>query len=308
MESVGEGVGGLKEGDMVIPTFLGECRKCANCKSSRTNHCQKYPMALHGLMAPDMTSRMSARGRRLYHMFTCSTFAEYTVVNASYVVKVDPRLPPADASLLSCGFSTGYGAVWKEAKVEEGSSVAVFGLGGVGMGAIVAAKLLGASKIIGVDVNERKREKAQAFGMTDFVNPKELADVDKTVVERIRDMTGGEGVDYSFECSGAAPLIGQALEVTVQSRGVTIVAGATAAKTVEISPMHLLMGKALKGSIFGGLRPPSDVPSIVAKCVNKEIQLEEMVTHHFDLENISEAFEMLKEPECLKVVIRINDN
>ncbi|KAK9269680.1 hypothetical protein L1049_001458 [Liquidambar formosana] len=208
VESIGEEVTNLKEGDIVIPTFIGECKECENCRSGKTNLCEKYPFLFSGLM-PDETSRMSVKGQKLYHFFTCSTWSEYTVVNINYIVKVDPSIALPHASLLSCGFTTGFGGGWKEAKVEKGSSVAVFGLGAVGLGAIKGAQMKGATRIIGIDKNERKKEKGLAFGMTEFVNPSEH---DKSISEIIKELTGGTGVDYCIECTGVAPLMNEALE------------------------------------------------------------------------------------------------
>ncbi|MED6122046.1 hypothetical protein PIB30_035967 [Stylosanthes scabra] len=210
VETVGDEVKNLKEGDMVIPTYIGECQECENCISGKSNLCLTYPMRLCGLML-DNTSRMSCRGQRLYHPFSCATWSEYTVIDVNYLVKVDPSMNPTHASFISCGFSTGYGAAWKEAKVESGSSVAVFGLGAVGLGAISGAKMLGATKIIGIDTNEMKREKGEAFGMTHFINP---SNSDKSPSELVKELSDGMGVDYSFECSGVGPLLTESVEAT----------------------------------------------------------------------------------------------
>ncbi|CAK7345735.1 unnamed protein product [Dovyalis caffra] len=211
VESIGEGVEDLEKGDLVIPTFLGECQECENCRSGKTNLCLKYPSILNGLM-PDGTSRISINGQKLYHIFSCSTWSEYMVTNANYVVKINPSIDLAHASFLSCGFSTGFGSAWREANVEKGSSVAVIGLGAVGLGAIEGARMQGASKIIGIDKNEKKREKGEAFGMTDFINPD--GNSQKPISELIKDLTDGMGVDYCFECTGVAPLINEALQAT----------------------------------------------------------------------------------------------
>ncbi|XP_054791998.1 8-hydroxygeraniol oxidoreductase-like isoform X2 [Prosopis cineraria] len=210
VESIGGKVTDLEVGDVVIPTCIGECQECENCISRESNLCLKYPLTLSGLML-DNTSRMSIRGQKIYQLFSCSTFAEYMVTEANYLVKVDPNIDLAHASFISCGFSTGFGAVWKEAKVESGSSVAVFGLGGVGLGAISAARMMGSTKIIGIDKNEMKRAKGEAFGMTDFVDP---GASDKPVSELVKELSGGMGVDYSFECTGVAPLLSQAFQAT----------------------------------------------------------------------------------------------
>eukprot|EP00262_Sarcandra_glabra_P013782 TRINITY_DN3889_c0_g1_i1.p1 TRINITY_DN3889_c0_g1~~TRINITY_DN3889_c0_g1_i1.p1 ORF type:complete len:377 (-),score=34.35 TRINITY_DN3889_c0_g1_i1:174-1304(-) len=301
VESLGEGVTEVKEGDIVIPTYIGECKACDNCKSGKTNLCPKYPIPLNGLM-PDGTSRMSFKGQMLYHSFSCSTWAQYTVVNVNYVFKVDARVPLAHASILSCGYTTGFGAAWKEAKVEKGSTVAVFGLGGVGLGVIEGARTMGASKIIGVDINEKKREKGKVFGMTDFINPRET---DKPISEVIREVTGGLGVDYSFECSGVSSLLNEALDATILGRGVTIMIGAVEAMTVPISVIALMGCRTLKGSLFGGIKPPSDLPIIVDKCIQKELEIEALVTHEVQFDNINHAIELSKQPDCVKVIIHL---
>ncbi|XP_043695193.1 8-hydroxygeraniol oxidoreductase-like [Telopea speciosissima] len=301
VESVGEGVTELKEGDLVIPTCIGECKECENCVSGKTNLCLNYPTLYHGLML-DNSSRMSVRGQRLYHLFTCSTWSEYTVINVNYLVKIDPRVPPSHASLISCAFSTGFGATWKEAKVERGSSVAVFGLGSVGLGVVEGARIRGASKIIGVDLNEMKREKGKVFGMTDFINPTAS---DKSVAQEIKEITGGMGVDYSFECTGVASLINEGLESTALGRGVAIVIGTSKEVTALVSLTSLICGRTLKGSIFGGIKPQSDLQSIIDKCINEELHLDALVTHEIQLDEINKAFQLLKQPDCVKVVIMI---
>ncbi|ONK55805.1 uncharacterized protein A4U43_C10F1160 [Asparagus officinalis] len=304
IESVGEGVDGLDEGDLVMPSFVGECGDCRNCSSNKTNLCFRYPVALDGLM-PDATARMSVEGKKLYHLFSCSTFAEYTVVNVNYVVRVDPRLEPSHISLLSCGFTTGFGAAWKEAGVDRGSSVAVFGLGGVGIGAVAAAKLLGASKIIGVDLNDKRKEKAEFYGMTDFINPKK--NDGKTTVEIIREMTEGVGVDYSIECTGAAAVTSEAFESTVMGRGVTVLLGVTPEQHASVDRTALLYGRTVKGALYGGVKLRSDLLSIIGKCISKEIKLDELITHRVGLDDINRAFELMKDADCLKVVIEISD-
>ncbi|XP_059447841.1 8-hydroxygeraniol oxidoreductase-like isoform X1 [Corylus avellana] len=301
VESVGEEVRDIKEGDVVIPTYIGECQECENCLSGKTNLCLKYPLPTSGLM-PDDTSRMSVKGQRLYHVCSCSTWSEYMVVDANYVVKIDPSVALPHASFLSCGFSTGFGAAWKEAKLEKGSTVAVLGLGAVGLGAIEGARIQGASKIIGIDKNERKRIKGKAFGMTDFVNPDEY---DKSISELIKEITNGMGVDYCFECTGVAPLINQALMATKMGKGQTLVIGVGVHSTVEINLLSLLVGGNLKGSIFGGIKPKTDLPVLIDKCKNKEIQLDELLSHEVSLEDIDKAFELLKQPDCVKVLIKL---
>ncbi|KAL1324640.1 hypothetical protein HN51_034808 [Arachis hypogaea] len=301
VESVGDEVKSLKGGDMVIPIFVGECKECENCISGKSNLCMTYPLSLTGLM-PDNTSRMSCRGQRLYHPSSCATWSEYTVIDVNYLVKVDPSINPAHASFISCGFSTGYGAAWKEAKVESGSSVAVFGLGAVGLGAISAAKMLGATKIIGIDINDMKREKGEAFGMTHFINS---SNSDKSPSELVKELSDGLGVDFSFECTGVGPLLTESLEATKVGSGKTITLGVGTEPFVSFGLFSILFGRTLKGSIFGGLKSISDLPIIADKCIKQEFPLQELFTHEVQLTDIEQAFELLKQPTCVKVVIKI---
>ncbi|PIA39952.1 hypothetical protein AQUCO_02600415v1 [Aquilegia coerulea] len=303
VESIGEGVIDLKEGDLVIPTYLGECRECENCISGRSNLCHKYHVQIDGLML-DGTSRMSIKGQKLFHMFSCSTWSEYTVVNANYIVKFDPRLQLKHASLLSCGFSTGYGGAWKEAKIEKGSSVAVFGLGAVGLGVVAGARIMGASKIIGVDLNEWKKEKGEVFGMTDFINP---AKYDKPLSELIKEITAGMGVDYCFECTGAQPLLNEAILSSKIGKGIMILIGTTLQTSNTINPFQLIFGRTIKGSIFGGLKPQSDFPVIIEKNINAEFELDALMTHEIQLDDINRAlYEVAKQPDCIKVIIQMS--
>ncbi|XP_055961102.1 8-hydroxygeraniol oxidoreductase-like isoform X3 [Mercurialis annua] len=300
VESLGDEVKDLKEGDFVIPTYVGECQECENCISGKTNLCLKYPLTnFNGLMA-DGTTRMSIRGQKLYHLFFCSTWSEYTVIDSNYIIRIDPTLNLAHASFLSCGFSTGFGSAWKVANVQKGSSVAVLGLGAVGLGAIEAAKILGANKIIGVDKNERKKEKGEVFGMTDFINPNES---EKSISEQIKDITGGLGVDYCLECTGVPSLVNESLLATKQGIGKTIVVGAGIEPNVQISFLPLLCGGTLMGSIFGGLKIKSDIPFLLSKYKNKEL-----LTHEVSLEDINEAFRLAMQPHCVKVLINIQSH
>ncbi|GMJ12219.1 hypothetical protein like AT1G22430 [Hibiscus trionum] len=301
VESIGEDVNGLKQGDTVIPTFVSECQTCENCTSGQTNLCLKYPVLLDSRQL-DGNSRMSIKGQSLYHRFGCATWSEYVVVNAKYVVKVDPCIPLSHASFLSCGYSTGFGAAWKEAKVKQGSSVAVFGLGSVGLGAVEGARIQGASKIIGIDKNPRRKEKGQVLGMTDFINPQ---DSDKSISESVRELTGGKGVDYSLECTGVIPLLNEAIESTKVGKGTTIMMGSGGNSSMQINFLPMICGRTLKGSVFGGLKTISDLPILLQKCRNKEIHLDELLTHEVELEDINKAFELLKEPDCVKVLIKI---
>ncbi|KAB1205296.1 Alcohol dehydrogenase-like 2 [Morella rubra] len=296
VESVGEEVTDIKVGDLVIPAFVSECQECDNCLSGKTNLCLNYPLPLGGLMRDD-TSRLSTQGQRLYHGLTCSTWSEYMVAEARYIVKIDPGISLSDASFISCGFSTGFGAAWKGAGVEKGATVAVIGLGAVGLGAMEGARAQGAAKIIGVYKNERKRTKGKAFGMTDFINPDEHSN--KPISTLLKELTDGLGV-FVFVYQSLTLVNGGE-----KGKGQTLVVGAGTQQTTEISFIPLLFGGNLKGFIFGGLKPKTDLPLIVAKRKNKEIQLEELLTHQVSLEDINKAFDLLKDPDCVKVLIKI---
>ncbi|XP_011081820.1 alcohol dehydrogenase-like 1 [Sesamum indicum] len=300
VESVGDEVTHVKVGDTVMPLYLGECGECQNCSSGRTNLCHKYPLDFSGLMA-DGTSRMSVGGEKIYHVFSCSTWSEYIVLESYYAVKVDPRLSLPHASFLSCGFTTGFGSTWREVNVKKGSTVAVIGLGAVGLGAVKGAQIQGAAKIIGIDINELKQEKAKAFGITEFINPK-LSD--RSVSELIKEATGGLGVDYCIECTGVPALLNEAIEGSKVGLGTVVLIGAGLEKSVELNYIPLLCGRTVRGSIYGGVRAQSDLPKIVEKCVNKEIDLDHLITHEVSLAEINKAFEYMKHPDCVKVVIK----
>ncbi|XP_076916516.1 alcohol dehydrogenase 2-like [Bidens hawaiensis] len=303
VESIGEGVGTrVKPGDVVMPLYLGECGECLNCKSGKTNICHVYPIRFNGLMR-DGTSRMSvaSTGETLYHHFSCSTWSEYTVIDVNYVIKVDPRMPLPQASFLSCGFTTGLGAPWKEAAVSKGSSVAVFGLGVVGLGVIKGAQMQGASTIIGIDINEKKAAIGEVFGMMDFINPQNHPG--RPVSDLVKDMTNGLGVDYSFECSGVTSLLNEALEASKIGIGTTVAIGAGPDSSWAIRTRALMRGLTLKGSVMGGVKTHSDLPIILDKCINKELEVDKLLTHEVKLENIKEAFEILKKQDCLKILI-----
>ncbi|KAJ4720931.1 Alcohol dehydrogenase-like [Melia azedarach] len=305
VESVGDEVKEVKEGDVVIPTYVGECEECENCRSGRSNLCLKHPLTLHGLML-DNTSRMSIRGQDLYHLFSCSTWSEYMVIDVNYVIKIDDQnnIPLSHASFLSCGFSTGFGGAWKEFNVERGSTVAVFGLGAVGLGAISGARIQGADKIIGIDKNPFKKDKGEAFGMTDFINPEESKD--KSASELVKEITGGTGVDYSFECSGVPSLLSEALEATKLGIGKALSIGVGNNASVPVSVLSLCCGRTLKGTVFGGIKPKSDLPILLQKCKNKEFELDELLTHQVELEDTNRAIELLKQQDCVKVLIKIS--
>ncbi|XP_071689586.1 alcohol dehydrogenase 2-like [Rutidosis leptorrhynchoides] len=302
VESMGKDVNtGLKVGDIVMSLYLAECGECVNCKSGRSNLCHTYPMRLDGLMN-DGTSRMSiARtGEITYHHISCSTWSEYTVMDINFVLKIDPKIHLPHASFLSCGFTTGFGAPWKEAQVHVGSTVSVFGLGAVGLGAIKGSVMQGALKIIGVDVNVNKATKGKAFGMTDFINPNDHTN--QSVSDMVKEITNGLGVDYCFECTGVPSLLNEALESSKIGLGTTVAIGA-GAEFMSVKSPTLLSGRTLKGTVLGGVKTRSDLPIVIQKCINKEIELDELSTHEIQLENIDEVFQILKKPDCVKILI-----
>ncbi|KAK2985224.1 hypothetical protein RJ640_009327 [Escallonia rubra] len=327
IESVGENVTEVKEGDVVMPLYLGECGECLNCKSGKTNLCLTYPIRFNGLM-PDGTSRMSIGGEKIYHHFNCSTWSEYIVIDSNYVVKVDPRMELPHASFLACGFTTGYGAAWKEVDVKKDSTVAVLGLGAVGLGVLEGARMRGAARIIGVDLNDMKREKGDAFGMTEFINPADSKG--KSVSDLLKEVTGGLGVDYCFECTGVVSMFDEAVEASkmvsifctsdfigtlyIKGLGTVVLIGANQSSGV-VKFIPLLLGRTVKGSIYGGVRPQSDIPTIIDKCINRvlssfnlftfrEIQLDELLTHKVSFHEIDKAFAHFKQPDCVKVLIK----
>jgi S-(hydroxymethyl)glutathione dehydrogenase/alcohol dehydrogenase len=301
VEEVGEGVTTLKKGDHVIPLWLAECGECRFCKSGKTNLCSKISKQQSEGVLPDGTTRFSKDGKPIYHYMGTSTFAEYTVVPEISVVKVDEKAPLDKVCLLGCGVTTGIGAVLKTAKVEKGSSVAVFGLGGIGLAVVQGARIAGAKRIIAIDINDSKWEMAQKFGATEFVNPKKF---DKPIQQVIQEMTDG-GVDYSFECVGSTDLMRAALECTVKGWGMSVVIGVAAGgKEISTRPFQLVTGRVWKGTAFGGVKGRSELPSYVDKYMAGEIKLDEMVTYTMPLEKINEAFDLMHAGKSIRSVIK----
>eukprot|EP01018_Ginkgo_biloba_P035093 Gb_19604 [translate_table: standard] len=297
VESVGEDVKNLQEGDLVTPVFRGECTQCVECKSQRSNECLDRPIKKFGVMISDNTCRFSINGQTVYHFLNVSSFTQYTVVDINHVVKVNPMIAPDKACLLSCGVTTWLGAVWKVAKVEEGSTVAIFGLGTIGLAVAEGARIKGASRIIGVDVKPGKFELGKKFGVTDMVNPN---DHEKPVHEVIREMTGG-GVDYSFECVGMASLMREAFESSRNGWGTTVVLGLeTKNKDLMIDTRGILSGRSIKGALLGGMKPKSDLPALVEMYMKKELQLDEFITHQVSFWEINKAFHLMEEGKSLR--------
>ncbi|KAL3505460.1 hypothetical protein ACH5RR_035301 [Cinchona calisaya] len=303
VESVGEDVHGLTPGDTVLPIFLPDCGECTDCQSKKSNLCSKFPFHVASLMPRDGTSRFTdLKGEALYHFIYVSSFSEYTVVDVASVTKIDPAIPPNRACLLSCGVSTGVGAAWKTANVEPGSTVAIFGLGAIGLGVAEGARLCGATKIIGVDVNPDKYELGKKFGVTDFVNSKDCGD--KSVSQVIREMTDG-GADYCFECVGLASLVHEAYASCRKGWGKTVVLGVDKpGSQLNFSSFEVLhSGKSLMGSLYGGLKPKSDIPILIQRYLDKELELDKFVTHEVNFEDINKAFDLLLEGKSLRCVI-----
>ncbi|MCT8965468.1 S-(hydroxymethyl)glutathione dehydrogenase/class III alcohol dehydrogenase [Pseudomonas veronii] len=300
VEAVGEGVTSLTVGDHVIPLYTAECRECKFCKSGKTNLCQAVRATQGKGLMPDGTTRFSYNGEPVYHYMGCSTFSEYTVLPEISLAKIPKDAPLEKVCLLGCGVTTGIGAVLNTAKVEEGATVAIFGLGGIGLAAIIGAKMANASRIIAIDINPAKRAIAEELGATDFVNPKSY---DRPIQEVIVEMTDG-GVDYSFECIGNVHLMRAALECCHKGWGESIIIGvAPAGAEISTRPFQLVTGRVWRGSAFGGVKGRTELPSYVAKSEQGEIPLAKFITHTMDLEQINEAFELMHEGKSIRSVV-----
>lgn len=300
VESIGEGVTSVSVGDHVLPLYVPQCYECKFCKSPKTNLCQKIRLTQGKGLMPDGTTRFKCQGKELFHFMGCSTFSEYTVVADISVCKVNPKASLSKVCLLGCGISTGYGAVINNAKVEPGSTVAVFGLGCVGLAVIMGAKIIGASKIIGVDVNPKKFEIAQKFGATECVNPK---DFNKPIQDVLIEMTDG-GLDFTFECIGNVSTMRAALESCHKGWGVsTIIGVAGIGQEISTRPFQLVTGRVWKGSAFGGFKSRESVPKLVDQYLEKKIKVDEFVTKEFDLNSINTAFEHMHAGESIRSVI-----
>lgn len=300
VEAVGEGVTSLEVGDHVIPLYTAECRECKFCKSGKTNLCQAVRATQGKGLMPDGTTRFSYQGQPIYHYMGTSTFSEYTVVPEISLAKIDKDAPLDKVCLLGCGVTTGIGAVLNTAKVEEGASVAIFGLGGIGLAAIIGAKMAKASRIIAVDINPAKFDIARELGATDFVNPKEY---DKPIQDVIVELTDG-GVDYSFECVGNVKLMRAALECCHKGWGEsTIIGVAGAGQEISTRPFQLVTGRVWRGSAFGGVKGRTELPSYVQKAQKGEIPLDAFITHNMPLEDINQAFDLMHEGKSIRTVI-----
>jgi len=297
---VGENVKSLKKGDHVIPLYTPECRQCKFCLSRKTNLCQSIRATQGKGMMPDGTSRFSLNGQMLHHYMGTSTFANFTVLPEIALAKIREDAPFEKVCYIGCGVTTGIGAVLFTAKVEAGANVVVFGLGGIGLNVIQGAKMVGANKIIGVDINPSKRTLAEKLGMTHFINPREI---EGDLVAHIIELTEG-GADYSFECIGNVNVMRQALECCHKGWGVSIIIGvAGAGQEIKTRPFQLVTGRVWKGSAFGGARGRTDVPKIVDWYMEGKINIDDLITHVLPLEKINEAFDLMQKGESIRTVV-----
>lgn len=297
---VGEGVKSVKAGDHVIPLYTPECRQCEYCLSQKTNLCQAIRSTQGKGLMPDATSRFSLNNKPLFHYMGTSTFANYIVVPEIAVAKIREDAPFDKVCYIGCGVTTGIGAVIYTAKVEPGANVVVFGLGGIGLNVIQGARLAGANMIIGVDINPARKNLAEKFGMTHFVNPNEL---DSDLVAYLVELTKG-GADYSFECVGNVKLMRQALECCHKGWGVSVIIGvAGAGQEISTRPFQLVTGRVWKGSAFGGARGRTDVPKIVDWYMEGKINIDDLITHTLPLPKINEAFDLMHAGKSIRSVI-----
>ncbi len=300
VEEIGAGVTSVKAGDHVSPLYTPECGECNFCTSGKTNLCQAIRVTQGRGLMPDETSRFSSDGKQIFHYMGTSTFSEYTVLPEISVAKVSDKAPLEKVCLLGCGITTGIGAVLHTAKVEAGATVAVFGLGGVGLSAIQGATMAKASRIIAIDINEDKFELATQMGATDTVNPGKY---DAPIQDVIVDLTDG-GVDYSFECVGNVNLMRAALECAHKGWGESVIVGvAGAGQEISTRPFQLVTGRVWRGTAFGGTRGRSQLPGMVEQYMNGEIKVDEFITHTMPLEDINTAFDLMHEGKSIRSVV-----
>ena len=299
---IGEGVTSVKIGDHVIPLYTPECGECKFCLSGKTNLCQKIRQTQGKGLMPDGTTRFYQQGKPIYHYMGCSTFSEYTVLPEISLAKVNPKAPLEEVCLLGCGVTTGMGAVMNTAKVEAGDTVAIFGLGGIGLSAVIGAAMAKASRIIAIDINESKFELAKKLGATDCINPK---DFDKPIQEVVVELTDG-GVDYSFECIGNVNVMRSALECCHKGWGESIIIGvAGAGQEISTRPFQLVTGRVWRGTAFGGVKGRSELPDYVERYLAGEFKLNDFITHTMALENINDAFDLMREGKSIRSVIHM---
>ena len=303
VESVGEGVTSVQVGDHVIPLYTPECRECKFCLSGKTNLCQKIRDTQGKGLMPDGTTRFFKDGKPIFHYMGCSTFSEYTVLPEISLAKVNKEAPLEEVCLLGCGVTTGMGAVMNTAQVEEGATVAIFGIGGIGLAAIIGATMARASRIIAIDINESKFALARKLGATDCINPKKY---DKPIQEIIVEMTGG-GVDYSFECIGNVNVMRSALECCHKGWGESIIIGvAGAGQEISTRPFQLVTGRVWRGSAFGGVKGRTELPGIVDRYMQGEFKLDDFISFTMGLDRINEAFDLMHAGKSIRTVIHFD--
>ena len=297
---VGPGVTSLRKGDHVIPLYTPECRQCKSCLSRKTNLCTAIRATQGKGVMPDGTSRFSIGGKKIHHYMGCSTFANYTVLPEIALAKIRPDAPFDKVCDIGCGVTTGIGAVINTAKVEPGANVVVFGLGGIGLNVVQGARLAGADMIVGVDLNNARKPLAEKFGLTHFVNPKEVGG---DLVAHLVELTGG-GADYSFECIGNVEVMRQALECCHRGWGTSVIVGvAGAGQEIKTRPFQLVTGRNWKGTAFGGARGRTDVPKIVDWYMDGKINIDDLITHVMPLEDINKAFDLMHSGESIRSVV-----
>jgi len=303
VEQVGEGVTSVAVGDHVIPLYTPECGECKFCLSGKTNLCQKIRETQGKGLMPDGTTRFYKNGEPIYHYMGCSTFSEYTVLPEISLAKVNQTAPLEEVCLLGCGVTTGMGAVMNTAQVEEGATVAIFGLGGIGLSAIIGSTMAKASRIIAIDINEGKFELARKLGATECINPQKF---DKPIQEVIVELTDG-GVDYSFECIGNVNVMRSALECCHKGWGESVVIGvAGAGQEISTRPFQLVTGRVWRGSAFGGVKGRSELPDYVERYLAGEFKLDDFITHTMGLEDINKSFDLLHKGESIRSVIHFD--
>ncbi|XP_072857991.2 alcohol dehydrogenase 1B-like [Pogona vitticeps] len=301
VESVGEGVTSMQPGDKVIPISLPQCGECSSCRHPRGNMCKKTDFGTPTGLMYDGTSRFTYKGKPIHNFVGTSTFSEYTVVHEDSVVKIDASAPLEKVCLISCGFSTGYGAALNSAKVRPGSTCAVFGLGGVGLSVVMGCKAAGASRIIGVDINKDKFPKAKELGATECINP---LDYKKPINEVLFDLTDGEGVEYSFEVVGRPETMKAALASCHMDYGISIIVGVPpSVSEITISPGVIFTGRTWKGSIFGGWKSKDSLPRLVSDFMQKKFTLDPLITHTLPFEKINEGFDLLRAGKSIRIVL-----
>uniref|UniRef100_A0A8C7A9R3 alcohol dehydrogenase n=3 Tax=Neovison vison TaxID=452646 RepID=A0A8C7A9R3_NEOVI len=300
VESIGEGVTTVKPGDKVIPLFTPQCGKCNVCKHPQGNFCLKNDLSKPRGFMQDGTTRFVCRGNPIHHFISTSTFSQYTVVDETAVVKVDAAAPLEKVCLIGCGFSTGYGSAVNVAKVTQGSTCAVFGLGGVGLSVIIGCKAAGAARIIGVDINKEKFAKAKEVGATECISPQ---DYKEPIQDVLKEMSGG-GVDFSFEVIGRLDTMVAALSCCQESYGVSVIVGVPPnSQNLSMNPMLLLTGRTWKGAIFGGFKSKDSVPKLVADFMAKKFPLDPLITHVLPFEKINEGFDLLRSGKSIRTIL-----